>query len=58
MKISKKLTADYLFGITHQLMHHENGQPIVNEILKPLLDKFPNQDDLDKFIEEIISKTK
>ena len=56
--MSEKLTADYLFGTIHQLMHHENGQPIVNEILKPLLDKFPNQDYLDKFIEEIISKTK
>ena len=56
--MSEKNTADYLFGTIHQLMHHENGQPIVNEILKPLLDKFPNQDDLDKFIEEIISKTK
>jgi len=56
--MSEKLTADYLFGTIHQLMHHENGQPIVNEILKPLLDKFPNQDDLDKFIDEIISKTK
>ena len=56
--MSEKLTADYLFGTIHQLMHHENGQHIVNEILKPLLYKFPNQDDLDKFIEEIISKTK
>ena len=42
----------------HQLMHHEKGQPIVNEILKPLLDKFPNQEDLDKFIEEIINNSK
>ena len=56
--MSEKITAEYLFGTIHKLMHHEKGQPIVDEILKPLLDKFPNQGDLDNFIEEIIKKTK
>jgi hypothetical protein len=55
--MSEKITADNLLGTIHQLMHHEKGQPIVNEILKPLLDKFPNQEDLDIFIEEIIKKS-
>ena len=55
--MSEKNTADYLFGTIHQLMHHEKGQPIVNEILKHLLDKFPNQEDLDKFIEDTINKS-